>query len=445
MLGLAPGHSVVVEALPVAAPLVEALHGVRRHAGCARRLAGDRRWLPARGARRHRGGRPGTRAPAAQRADADRRRDGGRSTRRRTGRASTASRPSATRLGPRSQAGRRHPPSAPSRWCDALGRASGSRARCMRRRPGWTSRDTPISSTPPRSAIGTTPRSAGTTSVTPRPARRAPGGGARDPHRRAGDRLVLGIGGRRGSSPAGHEHARRRGLHGPVEDSAEGVVSLPLPTYRAAGGSTACGSASTRAWSSRRPRTRARTCCDAALALDDGARRLGEIGIGTNFSLTRGTGRILLDEKIGGTFHLAIGAGYPETGGTNRSAEHWDLVGDLRTAARSCWTASRSSATAASSRGLLHAGAVTASRRRRELACWAATGLPSAGERWSWASSTTRPTRSTTAAGTSARRPPRARARLLAAGADVLDVGGQTGQVGDEIAAPGSRSRASCR
>jgi aminopeptidase len=68
----------------------------------------------------------------------------------------------------------------------------------------------------------------------------------------------------------------------------------------------------------------------AALATDDGARRVGEVGIGTNYRLDRFTARTLLDEKIGGTVHLAFGSGYPETGSTNRSAEHWDLVCDLR-------------------------------------------------------------------------------------------------------------------
>ncbi|WP_172960054.1 aminopeptidase, partial [Thermus scotoductus] len=68
----------------------------------------------------------------------------------------------------------------------------------------------------------------------------------------------------------------------------------------------------------------------AALATDEGARRLGEVGIGTNFGLTRPTGLILLDEKMGGTVHLALGRSYPETGGKNPSALHWDLVLSLR-------------------------------------------------------------------------------------------------------------------
>jgi aminopeptidase len=64
----------------------------------------------------------------------------------------------------------------------------------------------------------------------------------------------------------------------------------------------------------------------AMLATDDGARRLGEIGIGTNFGIDRPVGLTLLDEKIGGTVHLALGRAYPETGGTNESAIHWDLI-----------------------------------------------------------------------------------------------------------------------
>src|SRR4051794_1404930 len=72
----------------------------------------------------------------------------------------------------------------------------------------------------------------------------------------------------------------------------------------------------------------------AALQTDEGARRLGEIGIGTNFGIDRPTGTILFDEKIGGTVHLALGRSYPETGGRNASALHWDLICDLRRGGR---------------------------------------------------------------------------------------------------------------
>ena len=53
------------------------------------------------------------------------------------------------------------------------------------------------------------------------------------------------------------------------------------------------------------------------LDTDEGARRLGELGIGTNYGIATGTKEILLDEKIGGTVHMAIGMSYPESGGTN--------------------------------------------------------------------------------------------------------------------------------
>jgi aminopeptidase len=71
-----------------------------------------------------------------------------------------------------------------------------------------------------------------------------------------------------------------------------------------------------------------------ALATDEGARRLGEVGIGTNYGIDRAIGAILFDEKIGGTVHVALGRSYPETGGTNRSALHWDLICDLRQGGR---------------------------------------------------------------------------------------------------------------
>ena len=68
------------------------------------------------------------------------------------------------------------------------------------------------------------------------------------------------------------------------------------------------------------------------LDLDPGARRLGELGLGLNHGIDRFTGSILYDEKIGGTVHLALGQSYPETGGVNDSALHWDLIVDTRTA-----------------------------------------------------------------------------------------------------------------
>jgi aminopeptidase len=46
--------------------------------------------------------------------------------------------------------------------------------------------------------------------------------------------------------------------------------------------------------------------------------------------IDRFTSNILFDEKIGGTVHMAIGKGYPETGSQNHSAVHWDMICDMR-------------------------------------------------------------------------------------------------------------------
>jgi aminopeptidase len=66
------------------------------------------------------------------------------------------------------------------------------------------------------------------------------------------------------------------------------------------------------------------------IGIDDGASILGEFAIGTNYAVEEFTRQILFDEKIGGTCHMALGAGYPETGSTNVSGLHWDIVCDLR-------------------------------------------------------------------------------------------------------------------
>ena len=63
---------------------------------------------------------------------------------------------------------------------------------------------------------------------------------------------------------------------------------------------------------------------------DEGARRVGEFAIGTNPGIERFTGEILFDEKINGSFHMALGKGYPESGSVNDSAIHWDMICDLR-------------------------------------------------------------------------------------------------------------------
>jgi aminopeptidase len=120
----------------------------------------------------------------------------------------------------------------------------------------------------------------------------------------------------------------------PVEDSVEGEVSFHLPAI--VGGQEVSGV---------RLRFDSGQVVDAGaergeeylislLDTDEGARRLGELGIGTNYGIDRGTRDVLLDEKIGGTVHMAVGASYPECGGKNESAVHTDLVCDLRNGGR---------------------------------------------------------------------------------------------------------------
>jgi aminopeptidase len=117
---------------------------------------------------------------------------------------------------------------------------------------------------------------------------------------------------------------------GPVEDSASGTVYFGVPVAVAG-----------REVSGVRLRFEEGRVVEASaekgeeylhsmLDADEGARYLGELGIGTNFGIPRATKNILFDEKLGGTVHLAIGRSYEKTGGKNDSSVHWDLICDLR-------------------------------------------------------------------------------------------------------------------
>jgi len=66
------------------------------------------------------------------------------------------------------------------------------------------------------------------------------------------------------------------------------------------------------------------------LNTDDGSRYLGEWGVGTNYDIQRFTKNMLFDEKMGGTIHLAVGTGFPETGSKNESGIHWDMLCDMK-------------------------------------------------------------------------------------------------------------------
>ena len=106
---------------------------------------------------------------------------------------------------------------------------------------------------------------------------------------------------------------------GPVEDSVEGHVHFTYPVVTQ--GREIADIRLRFAAGARRRRqrvARTRPILIETLDTDPGARRLGEFAFGTNDGITRWTKNILLDEKIGGTVHMALGSGYPETGSQNR-------------------------------------------------------------------------------------------------------------------------------
>jgi len=117
---------------------------------------------------------------------------------------------------------------------------------------------------------------------------------------------------------------------GPVEDSANGEVYFGIPV--AVGGREVSGvrlrfeEGRVVGSSAEKGEEYLSTMLDA----DDGARYLGELGIGTNYGIPRATKNILFDENLGGTVHLAVGRSYEKTGGKNESSVHWDLICDLR-------------------------------------------------------------------------------------------------------------------
>lgn len=118
---------------------------------------------------------------------------------------------------------------------------------------------------------------------------------------------------------------------GPVEESVNGWVRFSYPAIR--GGREVEG-VEMRFEQGKVVQASARKNEEflrSQLEMDAGACYLGEFAIGTNNRIQRFTKNILFDEKIGGTMHMAVGSGYPETGSLNRSALHWDFICDMRT------------------------------------------------------------------------------------------------------------------
>jgi aminopeptidase len=147
--------------------------------------------------------------------------------------------------------------------------------------------------------------------------------------------LTLSIAGRSGQLDDGRTNMPGgEFFFAPVEDSAEGAILFDLPTdlegapvdrirLRFSGGRVEDAHAE-----------HGEAALLAALEIDDGARFVGELGIGCNEGITRPARNILFDEKMAGTIHMALGASYSHIGGKNRSSLHWDLVKDLREGGR---------------------------------------------------------------------------------------------------------------
>ena len=152
----------------------------------------------------------------------------------------------------------------------------------------------------------------------------------------SGTDLTLSLAGRRGAVDDGHINMPGGEVfYSPVEDSAEGAIvfdEFPAVYY----GNEVVGA---------RLVFEAGVVVDATardgeaflletLDTDEGSRRLGELGIGCNPGIQRFMKSVAFDEKMDGTVHLALGNSYTSTGGTNRSAVHWDIVKDLRNGGR---------------------------------------------------------------------------------------------------------------
>jgi aminopeptidase len=119
---------------------------------------------------------------------------------------------------------------------------------------------------------------------------------------------------------------------GPVEDSVEGWVRFRYPAIYNGQEVTDIELWFEKGKVVRETASKNQELLTAQLDTDAGARYLGEFGIGTNYGITRFTKDMLFDEKMGGTIHLAVGAGLPESGSKNESGIHWDMLCDMNDA-----------------------------------------------------------------------------------------------------------------
>jgi aminopeptidase len=147
--------------------------------------------------------------------------------------------------------------------------------------------------------------------------------------------LTLSLHGRRGEVDDGHVNMPGgEFFFSPIEDSAEGTIHFDVPTELESAPVSGIRLTFRKGRVESASAEQGEAELLAALDIDEGARFLGELGIGCNTGITRPMRNILFDEKMAGTIHLAVGAGYPTVGGKNVSSLHWDLIKDLREGGR---------------------------------------------------------------------------------------------------------------
>lgn len=117
---------------------------------------------------------------------------------------------------------------------------------------------------------------------------------------------------------------------GPVEDSVEGHVYFSYPAIYQGREVAGIRLSFEKGKVVKATAEKNEEFLNKILDTDKGSHYIGEFAIGTNKGITRFTRQLLFDEKINGSFHMAVGAGYPETGSKNESAIHWDMICDMR-------------------------------------------------------------------------------------------------------------------
>ncbi|HCP33234.1 MAG: aminopeptidase [SAR324 cluster bacterium] len=116
----------------------------------------------------------------------------------------------------------------------------------------------------------------------------------------------------------------------PLDESAEGQISFDFPAVFAGQYVEGIRLRFSRGEVVEAHADRNEALLHQLISMDEGAKRIGEFGVGTNYGISRYCYDLLFDEKIGGTAHIALGRAYSQCGGINQSAFHWDLIKDLR-------------------------------------------------------------------------------------------------------------------